>query len=125
MPASVIICGSTCGHNHDSLNGPTGCCATHGPYMYFCYKCSEERKMKSQKIVVTCDNCEQVVAEGQEKAVTLSAEDHEWALDFCPSCYTKLFQFIGLPLDELACTECDYVARTKSGLRTHMTRKHG
>lgn len=37
----IIVCGSTCGHNHDSLNGPTGCCAEHGPYMYFCGECHD------------------------------------------------------------------------------------
>lgn len=38
MP-EVIICRSTCGHSHDSLNGPTGCCSMHGPYFYFCSTC--------------------------------------------------------------------------------------
>lgn len=38
---SVLVCGSTCGHNHDSLNGPTGCCSKHGPYMYFCSTCHD------------------------------------------------------------------------------------
>ena len=40
---TIIICGSTCGHNHESPNGPTGCCAKHGPYMYFCADCHAER----------------------------------------------------------------------------------
>lgn len=43
VPVSrIIVCGSTCGHDHDSLNGPTGCCAVHGPYMYFCGDCHGE-----------------------------------------------------------------------------------
>ena len=36
----IIVCGNTCGHNHESANGPTGCCADHGPYMYYCADCS-------------------------------------------------------------------------------------
>lgn len=32
----IIICGNTCGHNHEGLNSPTGCCPEHGPYMYYC-----------------------------------------------------------------------------------------
>lgn len=39
----MILCGNTCEHNHESLNGPTGCCKEHGPYMYFCNECHEER----------------------------------------------------------------------------------
>lgn len=35
----MILCGNSCGHNHDSPNGPTGCCDSHGPYMYFCGEC--------------------------------------------------------------------------------------
>ena len=45
MPAgSVILCGPTCGHDHDSLNGPTGCCPKHGPYMYYCPKCHDRSR---------------------------------------------------------------------------------
>jgi len=44
MTGRIILCGNTCGHNHDSLNGPTGCCAKHGPYMYFCQECHDERR---------------------------------------------------------------------------------
>lgn len=36
----ILLCGSTCGHDHNSLNGPTGCCE-HGPYMYFCQQCHD------------------------------------------------------------------------------------
>ena len=49
MNQRVIVCGNTCGHNHDSPNGPTGCCSKHGPYMYFCYECSQERKLKTKE----------------------------------------------------------------------------
>lgn len=35
----IILCGNGCGHDHNSPNGPTGCCAEHGPYMYFCGDC--------------------------------------------------------------------------------------
>lgn len=35
----IIICGNTCGHDHESANGPTGCCSEHGPFMYFCGEC--------------------------------------------------------------------------------------
>jgi len=45
-PPVILVCGSTCGHNHDSLNGPTGCCSEHGPYMYYCYTCHEAWKAK-------------------------------------------------------------------------------
>lgn len=44
MARSIIVCGNTCKHDHESLNGPTGCCPEHGPYMYYCYECSEARK---------------------------------------------------------------------------------
>ena len=37
----IFMCGPRCPHDHNSLNGPTGCCPEHGPYMYFC---SEEHK---------------------------------------------------------------------------------
>lgn len=37
---AVILCGSTCGHRHDSANGPSGCCADHGPYLYYCATCA-------------------------------------------------------------------------------------
>ena len=40
MGGRIILCGNTCGHNHESLNGPTGCCE-HGPYMYFCQECHD------------------------------------------------------------------------------------
>lgn len=38
MP-EFILCGSCC-HDHDALNDPTGCCETHGPFMYFCADCA-------------------------------------------------------------------------------------
>lgn len=47
---TVILCGSTCKHNHDSINGPTGCCPTHGPYMYYCNDCNGEKKMVGKVI---------------------------------------------------------------------------
>ena len=40
--SKIIVCGNNCGHNHEAINGPTGCCAKHGPYMYFCNDCHEE-----------------------------------------------------------------------------------
>lgn len=43
----ILICGPTCGHDHDSINGPTGCCAEHGPYMYFCADCQAARRTES------------------------------------------------------------------------------
>lgn len=46
----VILCGNSCGHDHDSPNGPSGCCAEHGPYMYYCYECSERRAATIQDI---------------------------------------------------------------------------
>ena len=39
----IFICGNTCGHDHEGVNSPTGCCAEHGPYMYFCATCHDER----------------------------------------------------------------------------------
>ena len=43
--ARVILCGgSTCKHRHESLNGPTGCCPTHGAYLYYCSECHDERR---------------------------------------------------------------------------------
>lgn len=45
----VMVCGNSCGHNHDSLNGPTGCCPQHGPYMYFCNDCHEAWRAKHPK----------------------------------------------------------------------------
>lgn len=43
MSARVILCGSTCGHEHNSLNGPSGCCPKgHGPYLYYCPVCHDE-----------------------------------------------------------------------------------
>lgn len=42
----VVICGSTCGHRHDSPNGPSGCCDKHGPYLYFCRDCHDEWKSR-------------------------------------------------------------------------------
>ena len=39
--SEFILCGNRCGHNHESLNGPTGCCDEHGPYMYFCGECHD------------------------------------------------------------------------------------
>lgn len=44
----IILCGNTCGHDHESLNGPTGCCLIHGPYMYFCHECHEIWREKSE-----------------------------------------------------------------------------
>lgn len=41
MTGRVVLCGNGCGHNHDSPNGPTGCCDKHGPYMYFCGDCHD------------------------------------------------------------------------------------
>ena len=41
MTGQVVLCGNGCGHNHDSPNGPTGCCDKHGPYMYFCGDCHD------------------------------------------------------------------------------------
>lgn len=39
MAEKIIVCGNGCGHDHESPNGPTGCCAEHGPYMYYCIDC--------------------------------------------------------------------------------------
>lgn len=36
-----ILCGNTCGHDHDGVNGPTGCCEDHGPFLYYCGECHE------------------------------------------------------------------------------------
>ena len=47
MAGRIIVCGSTCGHDHNSLNGPTGCCTEHGPYMYFCLECHERARPES------------------------------------------------------------------------------
>lgn len=43
----IILCGNTCGHDHDAVNGPTGCCAEHGPYLYSCPKCHERWEQES------------------------------------------------------------------------------
>ena len=33
----------SCGHDHNSPNGPTGCCPKgHGPYLYFCGTCHDD-----------------------------------------------------------------------------------
>ena len=42
MPEPFIPCGSTCGHDHDSPNGPSGCCDKHGPYLYSCPDCQAD-----------------------------------------------------------------------------------
>lgn len=49
MSRTIILCGNTCKHNHDSPNGPTGCCSVHGPYMYFCHQCSLDRALKDNR----------------------------------------------------------------------------
>ena len=57
--SEVFICGNDCEHNHDSPNGPTGCCPEgHGPYMYYCQDCHEvwrlanpERVAEIQEVV--------------------------------------------------------------------------
>lgn len=46
MTARIIMCGNDCGHNHEALNGPTGCCSKHGPYMYYCNECHESWRSK-------------------------------------------------------------------------------
>jgi hypothetical protein len=38
----ILLCGNGCGHNHNSPNGPSGCCAEHGPYLYYCPTCHEK-----------------------------------------------------------------------------------
>ena len=56
MSARVILCGSSCGHNHDSLNGPTGCCPKgHGPYLYYCQPCHDEWARKNPERVAEID----------------------------------------------------------------------
>lgn len=40
--SSVILCCAQCGHDHNSSNGPSGCCDRHGPYLYFCGDCHDE-----------------------------------------------------------------------------------
>ena len=42
MPEPFVLCGSTCRHNHDSPNGPSGCCDKHGPYLYSCPDCQAD-----------------------------------------------------------------------------------
>lgn len=42
MSAEIYGCGPSCEHEHNSINGPTGCCPKgHGPYLYFCVDCHE------------------------------------------------------------------------------------
>ncbi len=41
MTGHIVLCGNGCGHNHESANGPTGCCDEHGAYMYFCGACHD------------------------------------------------------------------------------------
>lgn len=41
MTDKIVLCGNGCGHNHDSPNGPSGCCKEHGPYLYYCNVCHE------------------------------------------------------------------------------------
>lgn len=38
----IIVCGNDCGHDHESANGPSGCCSEHGPFLYSCPECQEE-----------------------------------------------------------------------------------
>jgi len=40
MP-EIIVCCAQCGHDHNSPNGPSGCCSEHGPYLYYCGDCHE------------------------------------------------------------------------------------
>lgn len=41
MLNSLILCGPTCDHDHNGVNGPSGCCSEHGPYLYFCQECHD------------------------------------------------------------------------------------
>ncbi len=41
MTSRLILCGSTCDHRHDGVNGPSGCCEEHGPYLYYCSDCHD------------------------------------------------------------------------------------
>jgi hypothetical protein len=45
MSGRIVLCGNGCGHDHNSANGPSGCCTRnpeHGPYLYFCRPCHDE-----------------------------------------------------------------------------------
>lgn len=49
--SKIIVCGNTCTHNHNAVNGPTGCCPKHGEYMYYCYDCRMEYKFRRALIL--------------------------------------------------------------------------
>lgn len=58
----IILCGSGCEHDHDSLNGPTGCCPKgHGPYLYYCEECHEQWRRANPDIA---EQISQVAAGG-------------------------------------------------------------
>lgn len=40
--SAAILCGNGCGHDHNSPNGPSGCCDRHGAYLYYCPDCHGE-----------------------------------------------------------------------------------
>lgn len=47
--SEVYICGPHCQHPHNALNGPSGCCEEHGPYLYFCPDCHAKWERENPK----------------------------------------------------------------------------
>lgn len=51
MSERIIRCGPKCKHDHAGVNGPSGCCDEHGPYLYFCPDCHERwKKANPEKV---------------------------------------------------------------------------
>jgi hypothetical protein len=77
----VLLCGSTCGHDHDSLNGPTGCCAEHGPYLYFCDGCHNRGVDHSQSDMDSAEGARITVSEGKPTALPRDGDGkNDWTL---------------------------------------------
>lgn len=77
---------------------------------------------------VTCNNCgKEIQTESDLHIVTLKIDGTDYDTDWCSPCHHKLMRSVTVNgADPLACgfEDCEFVAKSEAGLRTHRTRKN-
>jgi hypothetical protein len=75
---------------------------------------------------ITCNNCGREITKEQDlHVVTLKIDDTDYDTDWCSPCHHKLMNSVTTNgANALACgyPDCEFVAKTEGGLRTHRTR---
>lgn len=76
--AEVVLCIKGCGHDHNAVNGPSGCCKEHGPYLYFCPDCHDAWAAANPDAVARVRRALPKAAKALHRATATSRAPHAW-----------------------------------------------